>query len=246
AMTRAAPVVDLLTEAVDLTPARHVQSGPATVRPADHAEAIRRTQADLRRAAAGLATAVDDETHWPPAGDLPRSWRTTTVADLLRGGALTMLRTVPAGRATGGGVSVQIRPGDVVLPELFTGAYQARVAGTDEDGAALGRQHLALRPDPERLDPWFLAGFLSARENVSAATSGSSVVRVDVRRLRVPVMELPEQERYGRAFRRVHDLRAAAESVSRLAADAARDLGAGLTAGLLLPPEPTAQRSDGK
>ena len=58
---------------------------------------------------------------------------------------------------------------------------------------------------------------------------------MDVRRLRVPVMPLDEQRRYGAAFRRVHDLRVAAETVGRLAADTARDLATGLTAGLLLP-----------
>jgi hypothetical protein len=234
-LTRAVPVIDLLTGAVDLTPARHVQSGPAAVRPTDHAATVRRTRADLRRAVAALAAAADDDARCCPAGDTPRIWRTTTVADLLRGGALTMLRAVPAGRGTGGADPVELRPGDVLLPELFTGSYRARVAGADETGAALGRSHLALRPDPERLDPWFLAGFLSARENVSSATSGSSIVRVDVRRLRVPVMGLPEQRRYGTAFRRLRDLRAAAEAASRLAEDTASALATGLTTGLLLP-----------
>ncbi|GLH99800.1 N-6 DNA methylase [Phytohabitans aurantiacus] len=233
-LTRAVPVIDLLAGPVDLTPARHVQSAPTAVRPADHARAVRRTRADLRRAANALAEAAADDAPWSPAGDQPQTWRTTTVADLLRGGALTMRRAVPASGAT----PVDIQPGDILLPELFAGSYEARVAGADEGGTALGRQRLALRPDPERLDPWFLAGFLSAQENVSAATSGSSVVRVDVRRLRVPIMALPEQRQYGLAFRRVHDLRAVAETTSRLAEDVAHSLAAGLTTGLLLPSEP--------
>lgn len=236
-LSRAVPVIDLLADPVDLTPSRHVHSGPVAVRPADHAEAVRRARALLRAAAAVLADAADDRTSWPPAGERPQSWRSTRVIDLLRGGALTMLRAVPGGRDTGEAAPVELRPGDVVLPELFARAYEARVV--DEAGGTLRRQHLALRPDPQRLDPWFLAGFLSAQENVSAATSGSSVVRVDVRRLRVPVMPLDQQRRYGAAFRRVHDLRVAAEQVGRLATDTAHDLATGLTAGLLLPIEST-------
>ena len=137
-----------------------------------------------------------------------------------------------------------IRAGDVLLPELLRGGgarvCAARVADDRDAGTPLGRQTILLRPDQSRLDPWFLAGFLGAAENVTAAATGSSVVRLDPRRLRVPLLPLAEQRRYGQAFRRLYELRAAAEQAGRLAEEAARTLGAGLTGGALLPPDPDA------
>jgi hypothetical protein len=99
----------------------------------------------------------------------------------------------------------------------------------------LDRRRLLLRPDPQRLDPWFLAGFLAAEDNLSAAATGSTIVRVDPRRLRVPLLPLAEQQRYGRAFRRIDLLRRAAQQASGIAEETARTLSAGLTGGALLP-----------
>ncbi|WP_307812819.1 HsdM family class I SAM-dependent methyltransferase [Micromonospora coerulea] len=236
-VARAVPVVDLLAGATDLAPARHVQSVTTALRPADHLQEVRRMRAELRRAADALIGVTDRGERWATAGEQPRSWRTTAVADLLRGGALTLLRAVPAGRATTGDSDIEIWAGDVILPELFTRPYRARVADASDDGRTLRRQHLLLRPDPQRLDPWFLAGFLSAEENVNAAATGSTIVRVDVRRLRVPVMALLEQQRYGRGFRQVQELRAAADAVGQLVEETAAALGIGLTGGVLLPPD---------
>lgn len=243
---RAVPVIDLLTGSVDLTPARHVQSGTAALRPADHAENVRQKRVELRHAADVLIGMTDTGEPYASPGGERRSWPTATVADLLRGGALTLLRAVPAGRVVPIGAEIEINAGDVILPELHR-SYRARVAGAADDGRTLRRQHLLLRPDPQRLDPWFLAGFLSAEENVNAAATGSSIVRVDVRRLRVPLMPLPEQQRYGRAFRQVQELRTAADAVSRLADETARALGAGLTGGALVPMtgEPAHDRGTG-
>jgi hypothetical protein len=88
---RAVAVIDLLDEVVDLTPARHVHAAPARCRPERQAEAARALCDRLYRAAAALA-AFGSDAPWPPAGAEPRAWRTATVADLLRGGALTLLR----------------------------------------------------------------------------------------------------------------------------------------------------------
>jgi hypothetical protein len=133
---------------------------------------------------------------------------------------------------------VIIQAGDVILPELLHGgATVVRVADAADAGHLLGRNLQLLRPDPTRLDPWFLAGFLAAEDNVSAASSGTSVIRIDPRRLRVPLLPLAEQQRYGRAFRQLHALRVAADIAGRLADETARTLAAGLTGGALLPPE---------
>jgi type I restriction-modification system DNA methylase subunit len=221
---RAVPVIDLLDEAVDLTPARHVRATPVATRPDQHAEMARALHTRLRRAATELANFSGSD--WAATDDEPRSWRSAAVADLLRGGALTLLRE-----------EAEIQQGDVILPELLHNSRTARVAETRDAGHPLGRHHHLLRPDPERLDPWFLAGFLSAEDNVKAAATGASIVRVDARRLRVPLLPLDEQRRYGRAFQQLHALRAAADIASRLAEETARTLASGLTGGALLPPD---------
>jgi hypothetical protein len=111
------------------------------------------------------------------------------------------------------------------------------VAGDDAVGRPPGRDQCLLRPDPERFDPWFLAGFLSAEDNLHGASTGTSTVRIEPRRLRVPLLPLIEQRRYGEAFRRLYALRAAADLTARLAEETTRRLAGGLTGGALLPPE---------
>ncbi|HEX6968301.1 MAG TPA: N-6 DNA methylase [Micromonosporaceae bacterium] len=245
---RAVPAIDLLDGTVDLTPSRHVHTASPAVRPDQHADTARQLRARLRAAADELARLVDRD-GWVPAGDEARTWQSVTVADLVSGGALTLFRSPASGRgsspvrsashgADGTGQVVEIRPGDVLLPELLQGrARVARVADVDDVGYTLGPNLYLLRPDPQRLDPWFLAGFLSDETNVNAATTGTSIVRLDARRLRVPLLPLAEQQRYGIAFRYLGELRAAADLVGRLTAETVRALATGLTGGALLPPD---------
>ena len=268
-LARAVPIIDLLDETVDLSPARHVRAAPVPARPDELAELAYELRSRLRRAATGLM-ALGGGHPWVPAGAEPRSWRSASVADLLRGEALTLLRASTAVRSSASGqdaklpptltardvvsrrpasgvadeepsdADVTIRAGDVILPEmLHEGAGTARVADAGDAGHRLGRHLYLLRPDPARLDPWFLAGFLAAEDNLSAASTGTTVVRVDPRRLRIPLLPLAEQQRYGTAFRRLHALRVAADITGRLVDETARTLAAGLTGGALLPPEGT-------
>lgn len=271
----AVPVTDLLTEAVDLTPARHIRTAPRqTLRPALLARQASELYDQLHRAARDL-TGLSTDGDWSPADGRPRDWRTATVEDLLRGGALSLLRTAPGGRRTrssqplpqpepelGGrpaltatdvmenqpasgtqadlptGTALPLIQGsDVLLTEVLRvgrGAV-ARVVEPGEAGCFLGPHLLLFRPDQRRLDPWFLAGFLSAEENVNAAATGTSIVRVDPRRLRVPLLPLTEQQRYGAAFRRLHELRSAARRADQATEDLTRLLCTGLTGGALLP-----------
>ncbi|MFE1578076.1 N-6 DNA methylase [Streptomyces fradiae] len=272
----AVPITDLLDEATDLTPARHIR---AASRQALHPSLLARQASELhdrlRQAARDLTGLSPTDSDWPPVDGSPRDWRTATVADLLRGGAVHFLRTPPGGRRTrngqalpppgpqhGGhpaltaadvldkrppsgteadlptGVAVpSVQEGDVVLTEtLHSGrAAVARVVEPGEADCLLGPHLLLFRPDRRRLDPWFLAGFLAADQNVNAAATGTSIVRVDPRRLRVPLLPLAEQQRYGAAFRRLHELRTAARRAEQAAEDVARLLSAGLTGGALLP-----------
>lgn len=271
----AVPITDLLTEAVDLTPARHIRTAS---RQALHPALLARQASELYdqlHQAAGDLTGLSAEGAWPPADDRLRDWRTATVADLLRGGALSLLRTAPAGRRTRSGEPlpqpepelggrptltaadvVKNRPAsgteadlptgtplpliqgsDVLLTETLRVGHSAvaRVVEQGETGCFLGPHLLLFRPDQRRLDPWFLAGFLAAEQNVNAAATGTSIIRVDPRRLRVPLLPLAEQQRYGAAFRHLHELRAAAHRADQAAEDVTRLLSTGLTGGALLP-----------
>lgn len=98
---RAVPVVDLLDDLVDLTPARHVRASRTDIAPADLA---RETEEVRRRLVAGAASLGEAAryTDWGAAGPKPREWRTATAADLARGGALTLLRTAPDSRERAG------------------------------------------------------------------------------------------------------------------------------------------------
>ncbi|WP_202532888.1 MULTISPECIES: N-6 DNA methylase [unclassified Streptomyces] len=266
---RAVPVVDLLDELVDLTPARHVRASRTDIAPADLA---RETEEVRRRLVAG-ATSLGEAaryTDWGAAGPKPREWRTATAADLARGGALTLLRTAPEPREAAGEASPATRPvltgqdiargtapsgkprslltgpppviatGDVLVRAVAGGdGAMARVADETDAGALLGPQVHLFRPDPARLDAWFLAGFLGSAENIAAASTGSTVVHVSPGRLRVPLLPLEEQRRYGEAFRRVHTLRAEAARATELADATARLLAGGLTGGGLIPSPPS-------
>ncbi|MFM9453402.1 N-6 DNA methylase [Streptomyces europaeiscabiei] len=278
-VARAVGIVDLLDDLVDLTPARQVRTSRADADPAELSAEVAATRRDLVEAAKSLGKAADSAS-WSAAGDSVRAWRTATASDLARGGALTMLRTVPetsrqaeksaggVGAVSGAGVdgvmvltgsdiargsgptgsradlrsdtAPVIAAGDVLIRAVAGGSGSAsgpmaRVASEDDAGALLGPQVHLFRPDPARLDAWFLAGFLSADDNIAGASSGSTVLHVSPGRLRVPLLPLDEQRRYGEAFRRVHELRAEARRAAGLAEETARLLSGGLTGGQLLP-----------
>src|SRR5690606_14120434 len=101
---------------------------------------------------------------------------------------------------------------------------KARVADEQDGGAVIGRGVRLIRPDPKRLDAWFLAGFLAAEDNLNSASVGTSSLQIDPSRLRVPLLPLEEQRRYGEAFRRLHGLRQAARRVAELAASLPKTL----------------------
>ncbi|MGX5186572.1 N-6 DNA methylase [Streptomyces avermitilis] len=275
---RAVGVVDLLDDLVDLTPARQVRTSRADADPAELSAEVTATRRDLVRAAKSLGSAAHSA-DWSAAGASAQSWRTATASDLARGGALTLLRTVPdasrqpekgAGEAGAEGAVVLtgadiargsgptgspadlrsetapvIAAGDVLVRAVAGGSGptsgpMARVAGEEDEGALLGPQVHLFRPDPARLDSWFLAGFLGADDNIAGASSGSTILHVSPGRLRVPLLPLAEQRRYGEAFRRVHELRVEARRATRLAEETARLLAGGLTGGQLLPSEDAA------
>ncbi|MFJ8357836.1 N-6 DNA methylase [Streptomyces sp. NPDC093984] len=268
-VAHAVGVVDLLDDVVDLTPARFVRASRADVDPAELSAEVDATRRDLVKAAKSLARVAGQEA-WSAAAVAAREWRTAAASDLARGGALTLLRTVPEGargRAEGGsggragaravltgsdiargsgptGDPAELRGdtapviavGDVLVRAVASGdGSMTRVAGEEDAGALLGLHVHLFRPDPDRLDNWFLAGFLGAEENIAGASTGSTVLTVSPGRLRVPLLPLEEQRRYGEAFRHVHELRSEAQRATRLAEETSRLLTDGLTGGQLLP-----------
>ncbi|MFC5959416.1 hypothetical protein ACFP51_34910 [Streptomyces pratens] len=123
----------------------------------------------------------------------------------------------------------EIAEGDVLVRNLVGGTGPvARVAGEAEAGALLGVGVHLFRPDPARLDPWFLLGFLSSEANLAGASTGSSALPLSPGRLRVPLLPPAEQQRYREAFRHGHALRAEARRATRLAEETARLLSGGL------------------
>ncbi|GFH35718.1 N-6 DNA methylase [Streptomyces pacificus] len=280
---RTVPVVDLLDDLVDLTPARRVRTSHRDV---DPAELSARTETGRRELAESARALLDTAglTGWTAPGGSVREWRTANASDLARGGALTLLRTVPDTKApvpdtkalvsdtqapvpdgsaaaapvlTGADIARGTGPtgdpaelgpaattapviaaGDVLVRAIAGGGGpMARVADDGDTGALLGPQVHLLRPDPARLDSWFLAGFVGSAENVAGASTGSTVLHVAPGRLRVPLLPVDEQRRYGEAFRHVHRLRAGARRAARLAEETAALLADGLTGGALLPAE---------
>ncbi|MFE3203967.1 N-6 DNA methylase [Embleya sp. NPDC059237] len=264
---RAVPLIELLDDNVDLTPAHNL---PAQT-DVNVAERVQDTRARLLALLARLPHLVPAV---PAAEEGAGTWRSVALADLARTGAVTLYRsasragrvghetppgpTVPMLTTTDLAAAVppsarlsaaeadeaqhpRIHAGDVIVPTLLGGdehgwASAVRVAGTAEQGAVLGPNLHLLRPDPAALDPWFLAGFLTDPAHARRAGYGSSIVRVDVRRIEIPLLPPDRQRAYGETFRAlrtfVTDLRGAAA----LGEDLGRGLLEGLTAGLLRPP----------
>ncbi|WP_338702294.1 N-6 DNA methylase [Streptomyces sp. Q6] len=286
-VARAVPFVDLLDERVDLTPSRHVNSGTVVVpsEAAATATGLRNRLADAAQRLTASLTALGEPA---PAGEEVRAWRTATVADLSRGGALATYTSAPfkqrtsrglASTSTGAHVTagsgktahftnlmlkardvatgarasepapdenletaVRVSAGDILIPLVVqdrtgSGPVPFRVADEEDEGNLLGPHLRLFRPDPARLDPWFLGGFLSAGGNVRAAAVGSTTLRIDANQLRVPLLPLAEQRRYGKVFRHLYELRIAGTRAAELASQASDFMSGALATGALLPPE---------
>lgn len=192
------------------------------------------TASDLARGAAlTLLRTVPDPARGRAErnGEERAALRVLTSEDIARGSGPT---GDPA--ELGSDTAPVIAAGDVLVRAVASGdGPMTLVAGEREAGALLGPHVHLFRPDPARLDSWFLAGFLGAEDNIAGASTGSTVLNVNPGRLRVPLLPLEEQRRYGEAFRRVHELRAEARRATRLAEETARLLSGGLTGGQLLP-----------
>lgn len=232
--TRSVPVIELLDDEVDLSPARHVLPDRPAV--SDH---------DLHRRWSGFTAKLERVTELSRAlsaltftsESLAAS---VTVAELERTGVLKMQagRPVPekslrrgertesavrlltvhdltAGDESGGqwidaaelaeagesGGLAMARTGDVVV---VTAQRAFDVWVHQGEPVVLGAQLLALRPQSDRIDPWYLAGCLRTSANARRAGGHASTSsRVDVRRLEMPRLPSEEQRDLGILFRQL-------------------------------------------
>ncbi|MCZ7414703.1 MULTISPECIES: N-6 DNA methylase [unclassified Streptomyces] len=221
------PVIDLLDDDVDLAPARHLPPAGGTA----DVEALTgmrgRLDRTLRRTLE-LAPAAG-----PVTDDGPR-WTLTTVGELVRGGALELRAGGSGGSGGSEGEPAVTREGDVVIPVQGRGA--AYVVAADRAGETLAKPLYLLRPDPNALDPWFVAGFLRSTANTRQASSyASTASRLDVRRLQLPRLPLEAQRRYGLHFRRLADFEAALVLAADVGTQLAQGMFDALTDGTLTP-----------
>ena len=223
----AVPTMDLLTDEVDLTPARRtpLHAQPAATDFAHQTARFARTLDDLSRLLPRLAAAT-------PAKALP----TTTIGELVRLGALSVHRgagitqadsdtstdsdavsvlTVrdvlldqPASARAAGTVLDRAitltRAGDIVVA-VGEGALVTRIL--TEEGAMLGPLLALIRPHPDLCDPWFLAGFLRSPDNLRQVSTLGTGPRMDLRRALVPRLPMDNQRQYGELLRRIAEFR---------------------------------------
>jgi len=257
-------IIDLLGEEVDLTPAHHIPPPPA----APAIEQVAELRAELGGRLGELAALLPEveaggegfpapmislaelarlgllrilgalppsgappagraEEDAPPHPDPP----VLTAEDVAAG-------TGPSGKADGlpPGTRIAIRPGDVLVPTLLHPPI-ARVAG--ERGAVLGRHLALLRPDPARLDPHFLAGMIRGSRGHRHRAALSATLRLDVRRIEIPLLTVEEQRRYGEAFRRLEEFTAALNQAGDRYAELAALIADGLADATLRPRDDT-------
>ncbi|WP_406070354.1 N-6 DNA methylase [Micromonospora sp. NBC_01638] len=250
---RAVPVIELLDEDVDLTPARRQ---PAVGGEAS-GEHLVRTRERLAVIVGELPALLPQVT---PAPDGPDGLF-LTVGELAKTGALQLIGPVRAGTSTpvpeglpvltvpdvlagveaSGrvddrfGQEIFLAVGDVVVPMI---ARQLTARVVTAEGALLGRNLYLLRPNPAALDPWFLAGQLRTSANEKQASSLSGTMRFDIRRAQVRRLSLDEQRVHGDAFRRLDAFESAIRQAASLGAELAQLTADGLARGSIRPDNP--------
>ena len=256
------PLIDLLDDVVDLTPARHVTT-EGQLRAADLDSSWRRFAALLHELESARKSLSKIE--FEASGPAPMAM--VTVGELIRAGVLRLKigQLPPDGTIRAGELGVDGVP-VLTMPDLLTDGKpsgwlpRAEVAGSGlvtsergdvvigglsrrffawvEEGSAtvLSAQIHALWADPAALDPWYLAGCLRAPANVrQAGTHASSSARVDVRKLQVRQLPLERQRRYGGVFREIARLEAEVRDLGQTAESLTLELRDGLASGRLRP-----------
>jgi hypothetical protein len=183
------PVVDLLGEDIDITPARHLPS-----------DSVARVSLDLlTRHRSSLQTLLAELPHLlpdlppdrPPAGAAPRG---SSLEELAQSGMLYIRRTAPRAVIeesslpkirrtiiTGRDLVRAVPPteeDDVLVPHVAPSVDRPGGAGPRRRRrfVLLGRPHQA---DSAVLDPWYLAGLLSSSDSGRQATRMAGTLRYE-------------------------------------------------------------------
>lgn len=228
-VTAAVPVIDLLDDDVDLTPARYIQHAEVDVA-AEHREALSELEPLVKALPGGLPASFASRR----AMDVGPM---VSVAELIRAGAVDLILNRDMPHVDCGG----LQPGDVLVSVLDPA--DSPVVVTGQRGEPTPDRHL-LRCDPDVLDPYFLAGFLYSEANTRQAVTGSGAFRYDVRRARVPRIPLSEQRSYGATFRRLAEFGALMRRAAELGDDVVRLAMHGLTSGVFAPPADPQTKGD--
>ena len=160
---------------------------------------------------------------------------TLTSTDILAGRPATGIAARAVDGDGDGDAIPRVQPGDILIPVIGR-EIVARVATPEQVGAELGPGVQLVRVDPARFDPWFVAGVLSRSDNVRIAgrvSSSNGTLRIDVKRLTIPVLPLDQQQAYGHAFRQLAEFRAGLNQVATTGAALVREINDGLTRGKL-------------
>ncbi|WP_227870344.1 N-6 DNA methylase [Streptomyces otsuchiensis] len=240
-LRRVLPAIDLLDDETDLTPARHlrprVAGGPALTRiERELRDTLNRSTSLLPPVADGAAQRPARRADHGPSVSVPVAeepqWASVTIGELVRGGAVEVHTAL-----TSGAQLPTARPGDVFVPLLSAPDGAAAQVVTVEGARPPVDGRLALlRPDPEALDSWFLAGFVRGSSNTRQASSyASRATRIDIRRLKVPRIPLADQRRYGERFRDLATFEAALEHAVELGRQFVQGTVDGLADGTLPP-----------
>ncbi|MER7009372.1 N-6 DNA methylase [Dactylosporangium sp. NPDC000555] len=193
---RVVPSIEVLDDQVDLTPQRYLPPpGEFVTDPARTKASI----SDLGRLLTELRHGLPDvrPAKATPLGSAPRA----SLADLVRSGSMSILRTTTRTQSTGSTTdntvltsadvlsdgpptgtaastaedddAPRVHPGDLLIP-ITSREIVVRVATPKQVGAQLGPGVQLLRVDPTRFDPWFVAGVLSRADNLRVAGRASS------------------------------------------------------------------------
>nr|WP_191910329.1 N-6 DNA methylase [Microbispora cellulosiformans] len=242
---RTVPIIELMDENVDLTPGRHVSADDQA--PAQRFPAVReRLLERLDRLSAMIPDVVAVPARTMPTVDLAETERAGAIKVLSSGrydvtgsgdlvltdqdllsGAAPQARTQPDDR-------VVTEPGDVVVAAR---AGELAVRVVSDKGVVLGPRLTLLRPDPQRIDAYFLAGFLRALSTPSPGGTQSSISRFDPRRVQVPRIPVEEQRRYGETFRKVFEFEEELRDIGAAGRAAVASIVKGFGKGELSPPE---------
>ncbi|MBM2621060.1 N-6 DNA methylase [Actinoplanes sp. LDG1-06] len=245
------PAIDVLDDEVDLSPSRRAPIGSEQGNLVREIQAVHRV---LRAQTKGLDKRVPELMAAAEGPSLP----TLSVAELARAGALEILgpirgvdgdlidapvltaEDVLRGRAPSGADErlnqrIVLEEGDVVVP-LVARHLATRVI-TEPGRTLAGRNLYVLRPNPEVLNAWFLAGYVGTASNERNMSSLSGTLRLDLKRVQIPRIPIAEQRRHGEAFAQLHQLNQMARQVTDLSAELTRLTVEGLAFGKLRPTE---------